>query len=279
MKTPFIYVLAFAFLVVSCSHASRESNSTAASSPASAHTREASSTFTSTYAPKSTSTPSSTDAPDPTTTDVIPSKVTDEDLDAFLRTSLSLSYDSYFSFVRGVFAASQGAELIVFYVFSPYAMPQRGIIRNADGTLSLEVYEDDPCNCTEMDSISLERLVPSHSPFLVVEYSPITGTCVGVYVLEILTIEEGHYFEQALKTYTYLAYGTPSKKGSGLTAIISDIEYADINGDGIVEIIQNARVINCGDDCFCFEGPVEEEFLSIFMWDGSTQTFVEQVAD
>jgi hypothetical protein len=130
-----------------------------------------------------------------------------------------------------------------------------------------------------MDSISQKQLVLSRPPFLIMEYSPLTGTCVRVVELEILIIEEGDYFKQALKTYTFLAGGAPSKTDSGLIAQIADIEFADIDGDGVSETIENGKIINCGENCFCEEGPVEEEFQKIYIWDETAETFIEQAAE
>jgi len=250
---------------------------TATITPTSTNTPTPTATFTSTPPPTITHTPS----PTSTATEVMPGNVTEKELDAFLRGKLSISSDFEFAFERGILNDSGDAELIVFYVLSSYwhDIPRRGIIKNFNGVLRLEMYEEDPCYCTGMDSIGQKRLVPSRPPFIIVEYSPITGTCYGVVAFEILIIEEGNYFKQALITYTFLAGGTPSETGSGLIAYVSDIEYADIDGDGISEIIENGRIINCGENCFCEEGPIEEEVQSVYTWDVTTETFVEQVVE
>jgi hypothetical protein len=244
--------------------------------------------WTATINPTPTNTPTPTDtppltlthtpAPGATTTTLTPPNLTEEELDSYLRKKLSLSPDFEVHLERG-FGDPEAEELIVFYVQNWRDMPRRGIIKNTDGMLQIELYEEDPCYCVGMDTISQKQLVPSRPPFLIVEYSPLTGTCVGVVEFEILIIEEGSYFKQALKTYTFLAGGTPSETGSGLIAQIADIEYADIDGDGVSEIIENSKIINCGENCFCEEGPVEEEFTHIYVWDEMTETFVEQVGE
>jgi hypothetical protein len=251
---------------------------TATITPTPTNTQTPTATFTSTPLPTETQPPTITHTPASisTATEVILENVNEEALDAYLRRELSLSSDFELHFEQG-FGGPEDEELIVFYVQNWRDMPRRGILKNINGMLQIEHYEEDPCYCVGMDSISQKRLVPSRPPLLIVEYSPLTGTCVGVVEFEILIIEEGNYFKQALKTYTFLAGGTPSKTGSGLIAQIAEIEYADIDGDGVSEIIENGRIINCGENCFCEEGPIEEEFTDIYVWDETTETFVEQI--
>jgi hypothetical protein len=238
-------------------------------------------TFTPTPFPTGTPLPTLTHTPSPTSTatEAILENVTEEELDAYLRRRLSLSSDFQIIFVRGFWGTSEGEELIAFYVDSSYSMPRRGIIKNINGMVKVEAYEEDPCYCLEMSSISQKYLIPSNPPFLIVEYSPLTGTCFGADVFEILIIEEGDYFKQALKIFTYGNHEESSNNESIWIAGISNIEYSDINRDGNLEIIENVKIINCGDECLCREGLIEGEFQNIFIWDESTETFVEQIVE
>jgi hypothetical protein len=298
-KTPnHILLLTFIlFFISSCANlpSERMSEASLRSSPKKTHgitlppawtatiTPTPTATSTPTPFPTSTPPPTLTHTPKPTSTgtEAILENLTEKELDAFLRVKLSVSSEFEFAFERGILSDSGEEELIVFYVLSSlwHTIPKRGIITNSNGALRLEMVEEDPCYCTGMDSIGQKHLVPSRPPFIIVEYSPITGTCYGVVALEILIIEEGNYFKQALKTYTFLADGTPSEMGSGLIAQIADVEYEDIDGDGNSEIIEYGKFINCGENCFCDEGPVEGEFQNVYTWDETTETFVEWFTD
>jgi hypothetical protein len=64
-------------------------------------------------------------------------------------------------------------------------------------------------------------------------------------------------------------------EGLGSKSTIASIAYTDRDGDGNREIIRSGTVVDCGEDCLCREGPVLEEFATVYAWDGTEGLFVQ----
>ncbi len=202
-------------------------------------------------------------------------KYTEEELIKFLVENTSLDQSTSFVFLWLESDYEAETETIVFFT-SPALQIKRGIIRASNEGLLLTVFEDDPCNCDAFAEIYSRKLVIDQQEFVLTSYSPHTGTCVAYQVLRILSVEHGTSFKQVWAGFTYSA---GSETETGFLATIFDIEFTDLDNDNVLDIVQTGKTINCGDECFCWEGPIEEEFQRVYEWDDETSTFVETISD
>jgi len=62
----------------------------------------------------------------------------------------------------------------------------------------------------------------------------------------------------------------------GSKSQIASVEFTDRDGDGNLEILRRGRLVDCGDDCLCRDGPLLERFEAVYGWDEESGRFVER---
>lgn len=135
-----------------------------------------------------------------------------------------------------------------------------------DGRPRVLRFEEDPCYCQSLAAEVIE-LAAGHDRFVLTRFSPKTGSCVGLDVVRILTVDQEGALEKVWSGTTF--------EGNGSRSEIATVEFIDRDGDADLEIVRRGRVIDCGDDCPCRDGPVLATFETVFDWDGEQGRFVE----
>lgn len=76
--------------------------------------------------------------------------------------------------------------------------------------------------------------------------------------VRILALEADGSLVEVWRGTTFEADGQRSR--------VATVEFVDPVGDGGLEILRSGKLIDCGDDCFCREGPIVERFETLFRW-------------
>jgi len=155
----------------------------------------------------------------------------------------------------------------VFFVAQPDRFVKRGVAAVSDEGLRLLHLEEDPCGCFDIQVQRLE-MVPEWGEFAVTRFSPVTGSCVGLDLVRVLAVSGGGALLEVWSGSTFDAQGSKSQ--------IASVEFTDRDGDGNLEILRRGRLVDCGDDCLCRDGPVLERFEAVYGWDEESGRFVER---
>ncbi len=193
-----------------------------------------------------------------------PGDLTDEEISSFLRNTLDLPEETRFTLAR--LRIRNGVERIVFFALRLDMMARRGVVRVTDGLPQILTFEDDPCYCFDVQAEAVE-LVGGQGEFVVTRFSPLTGSCVGLEVVRILALGEDEALVEVWRGTTFEASGTESR--------IASVEFADLDGDGDLEIVRSGKLIDCGEECLCREGPVIETFETVYDWSADSGRFQE----
>jgi hypothetical protein len=193
-----------------------------------------------------------------------PGGTTDEQLSSLLPNMLELPEETGFTFAR--LPIRNDVERIVFFASNPDMMARRGVVRVTGGLLQLISFESDPCYCFDVQAQAVE-LVAGREEFVVTRFSPLTGSCVGLEVVRILALGEDGALEEVWRGTTFEASETQSR--------IASVEFSDVDGDGDLEIIRRGKLVDCGDECLCREGPVLETFEAVYDWNADSGRFQE----
>lgn len=156
----------------------------------------------------------------------------------------------------------------VFFVVQPDRFVKRGVAAVSDEGLSLLHLEEDPCGCFDIQVQRLE-MVPERGEFAVTRFSPVTGSCVGLDLVRVLAVSGEGAVLEVWSGSTFDAQGSKSQ--------IASVEFTDRDGDGNLEILRRGRLVDCGDDCLCRDGPVLERFEAVYGWDEESGRFVERL--
>lgn len=163
------------------------------------------------------------------------------------------------------------AKTIAFFVTAEYGLVKRGVI-DISGTQPrvLGVEDYDECHCQSVSASSV-RLVAPEPDFVIVEYSPRTGTCVGVERMDIFRAAENGTLQLVWAGDTYFA---GSREPGVHEADIAEISFPRTRDGDDRAILRSVKQVRCGDeDCFCRDGPLIRDFVEFFLWDPATGRF------
>ena len=159
----------------------------------------------------------------------IPFNILDSDkkLSEYLIENTDLIEGTEFTFIRT-------EKFVAFFTSHPYRrMVERGIIQKKEPGGFLALLEDDPCYCLGIN-VYAKRLVNNQPEFVISEFMPVTGTCVGYNYLRISKISENKFKDIWTET-TFACYGAVPDE---LTSDIATIELKDLDNDNNFEIIR-----------------------------------------
>jgi hypothetical protein len=163
--------------------------------------------------------------------------------------------------------SAAGGDIAAFFILQPDRLVRRGAVAlGADGPRLLR-EEEDPCSCLSLRSECV-TLVPSEGGFVVTRFSPMTGSCVGLDVVRVLAVTDDGALREVWNGTTF--------HGNGPTSELAVVEFVDRDGDGNREILRRGRLVDCGDDCLCRDGPVLETFEEVYAWDPGSGRFAER---
>lgn len=153
----------------------------------------------------------------------------------------------------------------MFFTSNATQLARRGVVQMKLGVPEILNFEEDSCFCTRVEAQPVQ-LVHDQREFVITRFSPLGGTCVGSDVVRILSVGEDGALVEIWRGTTFEADGSQSR--------IATIEFTDQDEDGDLEIVRRGKLIDCGDDCLCREGPVLETFVTIHVWDAENRLFV-----
>ena len=160
------------------------------------------------------------------------------------------------------------ARRIAFSVGWIQAGPHLGIVDVSGALPRLVSWEPYDCICESLGSLRAVRLVATEPDFLVVDYTPYTGTCVAFVPTDVLRIDEGGSFTRVWQGTTYEAGGPPA------VAEIAEIAFTHLRHGDDRAILRSARLVGCDDsNCFCTEGTPIRDFVELFIWDRDAERF------
>ncbi len=190
-----------------------------------------------------------------------------DSLVGFLRAELDLPEQAIGDQARIKFAPIRSpgeaeARRIAFSVGWIQAGPHLGIVDVSGTQPRIVSWEPYDCVCESLGSLRSVRLVATEPDFLVVDYTPYTGTCVAFVPTDVLRVDDDGSFTRVWQGTTYEAGGPPA------VAEIAGIEFTHLRHGDDRAILRSARQVRCGDDnCFCTEGTPIRDFVELFVWD------------
>jgi hypothetical protein len=193
-----------------------------------------------------------------------PGEPTDEELATFLRNTLDLPEETRFTLAR--LQVGHGSERIVFFTSRADLLARRGVVRVTDGVPRVLLFEEDPCQCFTVEAETV-ALIPGQGDLALTRFSPVTGSCVGLDVVRILRVADDGGLVEVWRGTTFQAEGS--------TSTVAEVAFADRDRDGDLEIVRRGRVVDCGEECLCRNGPVLESFETVYDWSAGEGRFVE----
>ncbi len=196
-----------------------------------------------------------------------------DSLVAFLQAELNLPEQAIGDQARISFAPIRSpgeaeARWIAFSVGWIQAGPHLGIVDVSGIQPRVVSWEPYDCVCESLGSLRAVRLVATEPDFLVVDYTPYTGTCVAFVPTDVLRVDEGGSFTRVWQGTTYEAGGPPAG------AEIAEIAFTHLRHGDDRAILRSARQVGCDDsNCFCTEGTPIRDFVELFVWDREAERF------
>ena len=186
--------------------------------------------------------------------------------------NLELPTEQRLPFIPIRSAAESTARTIVFLARGPQGAMLRGTVDVSEPQPHvLHVQDYQKCHCESPTGASAVRLVAAEPDFVVMHYIPRTGTCVAVEQTEIFRIDNRGEFHEVWAGTSYLA--------GAQTPGVYEAEVAEISFPGACDgpdraILRSARRVRCGgDNCFCRDGTLLDEYVELFQWDPATRQF------